>query len=73
VALRAAAPIRRIVTPGTGGAVVPEIVPVIIGCLDGTSVDQSKKASVRIWVLRLIPREISSRLSSLIMAPLPTR
>ena len=34
---------------------------------------QSKNASVRIWVLRFTPREISSRLSSVIMAPFPTR
>ena len=34
---------------------------------------QSKKASVRIWVLRFTPREMSSRFSSVIMAPLPTR
>ena len=34
---------------------------------------QSKKASVRIWVLRFTPREISSRFSSVIIAPLPTR
>ena len=35
--------------------------------------DQSKNASVRIWVLRFTPREMSSRFSSVIIAPLPTR